>query len=80
MDFGSQKDIESHVKEFEKKRLMKVKGFSLSGFDASKSELNEMTKKCEKYCSRRYGSGMELKNNEIVDVLDKRYFGTSTAV
>ena len=54
-----------------------MKGFSVSGFDDSKSELNEGIKKCEKRCSRRCGYGMELKNNEILDVLDKRYFGTS---
>ena len=37
------------MREFEKKSLIILTGFSSSGFDASKSELNEGIKKCEQY-------------------------------
>ena len=45
---------------------MKLKGFSLSGFDASENELHEGIKKCENLCYRRYGYGMEILFNEFL--------------
>ena len=76
LDLRSENDIELHTEQVRKKGLILKKDYSLSSLDMFKNEILEELKKVNYNDLEDMVYRFQLTYNEIIDVLDLKYFPT----